>query len=125
MSYQQDTIDRVREIMAPGNPVPDAARAVTESRGPESTLSWIIGQAPTEPGAGARRQTPRLDGRPSRPRRPAARVVTPLAGWARGGRTRDRSDVRSPVTEVASPSVGRRGVDRDSDAQVFRDAGDR
>jgi hypothetical protein len=49
MNYQHDTIDRVRSIMAPANPVPgNAAAGSAEDRQGQETLSRILAQLPEE-----------------------------------------------------------------------------
>lgn len=80
MNYQHDTIDRVRSLMAPANPVPgNAAAGSADDRQGLETLSRILSQLPGEA----------VQARPHR--RPAAnrrvnRVIAPLtAGLAVAG----------------------------------------
>jgi hypothetical protein len=80
MSYQHDTIDRVRSIMAAANPVPDDARegSAADPRGLE-TLSRILAQPPDQ----ASQAGPHT---PPAPNRRVRRVIAPLgAGLAVAG----------------------------------------
>jgi len=73
MNYQHDTIEQVRSIMAPANPVPGDAAADSAAGGESlETLNWVLAQGP-EPADRARQ-----------PRRPAEnrrswRVIAPVA----------------------------------------------
>lgn len=80
MSYQHDTIDRVRSIMAAANPVPDDARedSAADPHGLE-TLSRILAQPPDQ----ASQAGPHT---PPAPNRRVRRVIAPLgAGLAVAG----------------------------------------
>jgi hypothetical protein len=101
MSYQQDTIDRVRSIMAAANPVPADARegSAEDPRGLE-TLSQVLAQPPHRAGRAG-------------PRRPAAsrrvkRVIAPLgAGVAIAGLVTGLTVVaQSPKAPVHRPATG-------------------
>jgi hypothetical protein len=71
MNYQHDTIERVRSIMAPANPVPGDAAADSAAVGESlDTFNWVLAQPPER--AGRARQP----GRPAQNRR-SWRVIAP------------------------------------------------
>jgi hypothetical protein len=74
------TIDRIRVLMAPGNPLPDtaegAAGTVTGLPAADTTLDWIMSQPPH---AADQARQPRVPSGPRRLNRPARRIVAPLA----------------------------------------------
>jgi hypothetical protein len=103
------TIDRVRFLMAPANPVPAHSEAFglasgVELPGADATLSLILGQSPT----GANRA-----GQPSalwlsRPHRRARRILTPLgAGLAVAGLVTGLTlALGSPQPRARQPAAG-------------------
>ena len=83
MSYQQDTMERVRAMMAPANPVParkmhGSARAVPDLPGPQTTLNWILAQPPTEAKLGPEPRAPRHGDPQLRSGRQGKRVLAPI-----------------------------------------------
>jgi hypothetical protein len=109
MSYQHDTIDRVRSIMAAANPVPgDAGEgSAADPRGLE-TLGRVLAQPPQE----ARQAGPRQAGPGRLPgaNRRATRVIAPLAaGLAIAGLVTGLTLVaQSPQAPAHRPATGRR-----------------
>jgi hypothetical protein len=101
------TIERVRLIMAPANPVPSystAARPAADRRD-EDTLSWILSQSPTE--AGSQPPTPGPASHARRPGRPM-RVLTPIgAGLAVAGLAIGLTfALQSPKPLIHRPAAG-------------------
>ncbi len=82
MNYQQDTMERVRAMMAPANPVParkmhGSARALPDPPGPQATLNWILAQPPTEAKLDPQPQAPRHGDPQLRPGRRSGRMLAP------------------------------------------------
>ncbi len=102
MSYQQDTIDGVRSIMAPANPMPRHAPAgsATDSRGLD-TLHQVLAQLPQETARPGPRSRPAADRR-------ARRVAAPLAaGLAVVGLVTALTLVaRAPKASLGRPAAG-------------------
>jgi hypothetical protein len=103
------TIDRIRVLMAPANPLPDttegAAGTVTGLPAADSTLDWILSQPPQR---AERAGQPTLPGRPRQPKRPARRVVAPLgAGLAVAGLIAGLTiAAQSPRPHLRRPAAG-------------------
>jgi hypothetical protein len=104
------TIDRIRVLMAPGNPLPNtdesgATGTVTGLPGADTTLDWIMSQPSN--GVEQARQ-PRTRGRPPRLNRPARRVVAPLgAGLAVAGLIIGLTfAAQSPQSQIRRPGAG-------------------
>src|SRR5258707_8385069 len=101
------TIERVRFIMAPANPVPSypaVARPAADRPGEDATLSWILAQ-PTEADSSPE---PKGSARAPRPGRPAGRVLAPIgAGLAVAGLVTGLTlGLQSPKPLVHRPVAG-------------------
>lgn len=80
MMYGQDTIDQVRSIMAPGNPVPGDVPSDTEPKPlQQATYDRIMALAHSDTTAGAQRAMPGLPGLRRRHGGLARRVIAPVA----------------------------------------------
>lgn len=102
MNYQHDTIDLVRSIMAPANPVPGSAAAgsATDQQGLE-TLNRVLSQLPEDAAQASPHMRPAAN-------RPVNRVVAPLgAALAIAGLVTGLTLVaQSPKTPVHSSATG-------------------
>lgn len=102
MNYQHDTIDLVRSIMAPANPVPGSAAAgsAADRKGLE-TLSRVFAQLPEDAAQASSHRRPAAN-------RPVKRVVAPLgAALAIAGLVTGLTLVaQSPKAPVHPPATG-------------------